>query len=107
MFQEARVRSATLLAGILALLLAAPAFAKGPTVKITMEGGSLRAPVAMTDPQVLAPFRVWEGPGTSSYDHSESRVSRFIVNGLRGATAQPAHGLPRYKVSFWADELQE
>jgi len=89
------------------VLLAAPAFAKGPTVGITIEGSSLRAPVVMTDPQVLAPFRVWEGPGTSSYDNSESQVSSFIVNWSHGATAEPAHGLPRYKVSFWADEPQE
>jgi len=101
------MRSATLLTGILVVLLAAPAFAEGPTVKITMEGGSLRAPVVMTEPQVLAPFRVWEGPGASSYDNSESQVSSFIVNGSHGATAQPPHGLPRYKVSFWADEPQE
>ena len=101
------MRSGTLLAGILLVLLAAPAFAKGPTVKITMEGGSLGDPIVMTDPQVLAPFRVWEGPGTSSYDNSESHVSSFIVNWSHGATAEPAHGLPRYKISFWADEPQE
>jgi hypothetical protein len=107
MFQEARMRSASLLAAILLVLLAAPAFAKGPTVRIRIEGGSLRAPIVLTDPQVLDPFRVWEGPGASSYDNCESQVSSFIVNWSHGATAGPAHGLPCYKVSFWADEPQE
>jgi hypothetical protein len=101
------MRSATLLAGILLVVLAAPAFAKGPTVKITMEAGSLRVPIVMTDTQVLAPFRVWEGPGTSSHNDSESQASRFIVNWSQGATAEPAHGLPRYRVSFWAEEPRE
>jgi hypothetical protein len=61
----------------------------------------------MTDPQVLAPFRIWEGPPTSSNDDSESQASSFIANGSHAATARPAHGLPRYKVSFGTDEPQE
>ena len=54
----------------------------------------------MTDSRVLSAFRVWEGPGTSSYGHPQSQISSFIVDWSRGATAAPAHGLPRYKVCF-------
>jgi hypothetical protein len=55
------MRSAILLAAILPVLLPVSTFAKGPTVKITLEGGSLAAPLAITDPHALAPFRVWDG----------------------------------------------
>jgi hypothetical protein len=101
------MRSATFLAVILLVHLDVPAFAKGPTARITIEGGALSAPVVMTDSHVLSAFRVWEGPGTSSYGNPESQISSFIVNWSRGATAAPAHEIPRYKVSFWADEGRE
>lgn len=101
------MRSATLLAVILSVRLDVPAFAKGPTARITTEGGALRAPVVMTDSHVLSALRAWEGPGAPSYGNPELQISSFIVDWSRGATAPSVHGPPRYKISFWADEGRE
>lgn len=37
---------------------------KGVTTRITIVGGALAAPVAMTDTAVLLNFNVWDGRGT-------------------------------------------
>lgn len=86
--------------GVLAssmILTAAPLFAKGATVRITIQGPGLRMPVEITDPTILSHFRVWTGPGTSS-NESEG----LIVNWARGAIAERPNWLDRYEVSFYA-----
>jgi len=50
-----------LLACVPTLLLA-----KGETVRITIQGPGLVAPIEITDPSTVKNFRVWTGPGTSS-----------------------------------------
>jgi hypothetical protein len=116
MFQEARMRPAILIfVSFLLVFLPAPALAKGQTVKITIEGGSLRAPIVITDAQTLAPFNIWSGPGTfgcespktlpcapDSARDVKSYPPSFVVDWSRGVIAAPSRALPRYKVSFWA-----
>jgi hypothetical protein len=82
------------------LLLVIPAqmFAKGSTVKITIKGADLKFPIEITDPEVLTRFQVWSGPGTSAFDPN---AGGFVVDWSQ-AVAEPAKGLPRYEVSFYA-----
>ena len=75
----------------------APLSGKGATVKIIIEGANLPKPIEITDPEILAEFNVWTGPGTSS-----SENEGFIVLWSRGV-AQPPTGLSRYQVSFYTE----
>lgn len=83
--------------GLLAMLCVPPAFAKGETVKIVIEGGDLKAPIETTDRAVLTKFNVWSGISTYSDDGPG-----FIVDWAKGIVAGPPAGLPRYQVSFYA-----
>jgi len=81
-------------ASLLLLIAALPLFAKGTTVRITITGGDLAAPIEITDP-LVAGFHVWSGAGTSS---NESQG--FIVDWSRGIT-QPPNIRQVYDVSFF------
>lgn len=85
-------------------LLAIPAqlFAKGATVKITIRGAGLKAPIEITDPKVLANFLVWAGPGTGP-----NEAKAFIIDWSEGPVAERPKGLPRYEVSFYAKHSEE
>jgi len=94
-----------LLLSVLALLLVLvpdTVCAKAPTSKITIKGPGITSPIEITDPKVLANFRVWAGPGTSS-DEQES----LIVNWSQGADAERPSGLQRYEVSFYVKAKEE
>ena len=73
-------------------ILAGFASAKGPTTRIEVKSAGLSRPIEITDPEVLAGFNVWAGPGTSS-DEPQS----LIVDWKKGIVAEP-----RYEVSFSA-----
>ena len=62
--------------------------AKGDTVRITITGGDLAAPIEITDPAVAARFHVWSGPGTSS-----SEAHGLNIDWSRGVVEAPK-GLP-------------
>jgi len=108
------MKSAILPAAILLALLPVQALAKGLTVRITIEGGSLKAPIAITDAQTLAPFNIWSGPGTFGGDSATPPIDpatdvkvhapSFVVDWSQGIIAAPSPELPRYKLSFWASE---
>jgi hypothetical protein len=83
--------------GLLTMLCVSPAFAKGETVKIVIEGGDLKAPIETTDRAVMTKFNVWSGMSTYSDDGPG-----FIVDWAKGVVADPPAGLPRYQVSFYA-----
>jgi hypothetical protein len=76
--------------------------AKGKTVKVVVAGGDLAKPVEITDPNTLADFQVWSGPGTSS-----NQAQAFIVDWSRGAIKELPSGLTQYEVSFYVDEPEE
>lgn len=66
--------------------------AKGYTVRITIQGGDLAAPIQITDPDVVRTFNVWMGPGASSNERQG-----LIVDWSRGI-AKPPKDLPVYQV---------
>jgi hypothetical protein len=72
--------------------------AKGRTVRISIQGTDLKAPIEITDPKVLANFNVWTGPGTGSSDGKG-----LIVDWDKGQISAPPKGLPRYEVFFYGD----
>jgi hypothetical protein len=80
----------------MAALLIAPAaaFAKEATVRITISGGDLAAPIEITDPAVALRFHVWSGPGTST-----NEAQGLNVDWSRGV-AEPPQSLQVYDVSF-------
>jgi len=83
------------LLGILTLLNApVQLLAKGNTVRITIRGGDLAAPVEISDSNLIMRFHVWSGPGTSS-----NEAEGLIVDWSRGV-AQPPVDLQVYEVSF-------
>jgi hypothetical protein len=95
------------------LLVAIPAevFAKADTSKITIKGADLEAPIEITDLKTLAKFSVWTGPGTSCTGSgcpgtSAKQTESFIVDWSQ-AVAEPASGLQRYEVSFYAKTPNE
>ena len=79
-------------------LFAPRLMAKGPTLKITIEGSDLARPIEITDAAILQQFNVWTGPGTST-----NESNGFIVDWSVGVVSQPPKGLHRYQVSFYAD----
>jgi len=77
----------------LLMVVAARLFAKADTVKVTIKGADL--PIEITDPKVLAGFRVWTGPGTSS-----NEAKAFIIDWSQDPAAERPKGLQRYEVHF-------
>ena len=61
-----RMALAVLLNSLLILSVPTPLMAKGKTVKITIKGTDLKIPIQISDPEILANFQVWTGPGTST-----------------------------------------
>jgi hypothetical protein len=82
----------------LLLVIPAQVFAKGATVKITINGADLKSPIEITDPEVLTKFQVWSGPGTSAFNPN---AGGFVIDWSQ-AVAEPPKGLQRYEVSFYA-----
>jgi hypothetical protein len=80
--------------------------AKGPTLKITIEGAGLSSPIEITDESVLEKFQVWAGAGNYVMDPHTRKVTPvtegFIVDWKKGPVGdkQPMMALPQYKVSF-------
>jgi hypothetical protein len=90
------------LATFLLLVIPAQLLAKGETVKITIKGADLKAPIEITDPKVLTEFQVWTGPGTSSSAPGfNPNAPGFIVDWSQ-TVAEPPKGLHCYEVSFYA-----
>jgi hypothetical protein len=80
----------------LAALVIAPSLlrAKGSTVRITITGGDLKAPVDINDGAVAARFHVWSGAGASV-----NEPQGLNVDFSQGVVEPPA-GVPVYEVSF-------
>jgi hypothetical protein len=75
------------------LLMAIPSllFAKGNTSRITIQGSNLKAPIEITDAEILKKIFVWGGP-----------PKWLIVDGAQLRLEHRPQGLPRYEVSFYA-----
>src|SRR5271169_44121 len=71
------------------LILAAisrSAWAKSPTAKITISGGTLTSVIEVTDPRILGISNVWYGQ---------------FLDGSQGVVKEPPAGLRRYEVWFY------
>jgi hypothetical protein len=97
-----RTTLAVLLSFLLILSVPAPLPAKGKTVKITIKGADLKAPIEISDPKILANFQVWTGPGTSSADRQS-----LIIDWFQGPVRKPPESLRRYQVSFHTDPNEQ
>jgi hypothetical protein len=78
----------TALAAVLLILVAIqrPAWAKGPTAKISISGGELTNAIQITDPPILSLSNVWSGQ---------------FLDRSRGTAEKPSAELRRYEVSFY------
>jgi hypothetical protein len=89
---------ATTFALLAALTVTASLFAKGRTVKITIRGATLAAPIESTN-EALEQFGVWEGPGVGI--NGTPQAKGFIIDWSKGVVAERRNGLQRYDVSFY------
>ena len=89
------VRTAVVLAS--AALLSA----KGATTKIVVTGAELDAPIELRDRELIAPFNVWSGPGTSM--NGVEGADGFIVDWRAGPSEPPVGDLQRFELAFFAD----
>lgn len=83
------MKKAVLAAPLVALFLfgiSSIAWAKIPTVKLTVSGGGLPRTITITDPKVLAASNIWVGT---------------FVDDSRPTIKEPPVGLRRYTVSFY------
>jgi hypothetical protein len=92
-----KIAVALLLSAMLLVSVPSPMLAKGKTSKITITGPSLKRPIEILDPKILANFSVWTGPGTSAGDHQG-----FIINWFEGPIRETPNTLGRYQVAFYA-----
>jgi hypothetical protein len=72
---------------LILLVVTQPAFAKAPTVKVTIEGGGLPSMIEVTNPQLLSSSNIWQG--------------NFLNGSRHSVTERP--GLLRYEVSFYVE----
>jgi hypothetical protein len=92
------------------LLLPAPSIvlAKGKTTKIVIEGADLSKPIEIADPDVLARFIVWAGPGTSfTRQGANANSPSFIVDWNHGQTTRPPEAFQKYQVTFYTERQSE
>jgi hypothetical protein len=76
--------------------------AKGMTTKIVVSGSDLQQPIELRDRDVLAPFNVWSGPGTSV--NGVEGMDGFIVDWRSGAVNPPVTTLHELEIAFYANE---
>lgn len=97
-----RMALAVLLNSLLILSGPASLLAKGNTIKIIIKGSDLKRPIEISDPKILANFRVWAGPGTSTADEQG-----LIIDWSQGPVKEPPQALRRYEVSFHTDPNEQ
>jgi hypothetical protein len=81
------------------------AFAKGPTVKVTIRGGDLQAPIEITDVARLAPFSVWSGPGVAI--NGAADLSTSFADWKHRAFPYQTQDLPHFEVYFYVKLPEE
>jgi hypothetical protein len=82
------------------LTVSAPLWAKGNMVRIELKGGTLAAPIEITDVKLMEEFHFWDGPGINGVT-LEKAERGSIIDWKAGIVAQPPAGLRRYEVSFY------
>jgi hypothetical protein len=97
-----RMALAVLLNFLLTLSVPSPLLAKGKTVKIAINGSDLKTPIEISDPNILASFRVWAGPGTSTADRQG-----LIIDWSQGPVREPPQAFRGYQISFYVEGLKD
>ena len=69
--------------------------AKGPTVRIRIEGDTLSAPIEITEDAVLKEFKVWDWP-TPQRD-------AFVIQYSSTSLSEPPRSWSRYQITFFAN----
>jgi hypothetical protein len=96
---------------LISLALAASPYAKGSTIRITISGSTLPAPIDIMDSAVLAKFQVWAGPGVSYGRRPDGTVFEekegFIIDWSSGVVGEHRNGLPRYQVAFYVSSSDQ
>lgn len=82
----------------LAVALPCLLLAKASTVKITVSGGSLAAPVEYGSDN-LGQFHIWDGPGTMV--NGVPQTTGFIIDWSKGPVTKRPTGLRHYEISFY------
>lgn len=101
-------RIAVLLVLFLSLASPAPLLAKGPTLKIVIQGADLATPIEIRDTKVLSSFAVWSGLGTySNKPGFDPTTPSFVIDWSQGATPEPSESAPRHEVLFYAARPNE
>lgn len=91
------------------VLVVSPLLAKGPTVKIVIEGGGLSSPIQVTDSKV-GDFHVWSGPGCGANGIEDTKgfivdwpnADGFVTDWSEAIAVKPPAGLAVYEVSFYS-----
>jgi hypothetical protein len=86
---------------VLALVLAVPLLAKGPTTKIIVARPSSSSVFVINDQQALKAFEVWGGRG--AVVNGVEQKGGFIIDWSSGPIAKRPSGLATYQVSFYTD----
>jgi hypothetical protein len=90
----------------LCIALAVPASlrAKGETIRITITGADLVAPIEITDIAILRAFNVWSGPGVfhalGGFQNRTEETEGFVIDWASGFVERP-RGLQHYEVAFY------
>ena len=71
-------------------------YAKGPTLKIVISGGTLTRPIEIVDTAVLKDFNIWAG----------DKPETFIVANWAPVPA-PSSTLERYRIAFYANHHKD
>jgi hypothetical protein len=74
-------------------------FAKGNTSRVVITSAELASPIEITDPEVLANFNVWSGPGT--FSNGVEGNQGFIIDWASGVVTERPNGLRTFEVSFY------
>jgi hypothetical protein len=89
----------------LAFVFVSPVSAKGPTVRISVQGPALGAPIEITDQPILAKFNVWAGLGVTV--NGERQLTGGFADWARGAITQRPQGLERYEAFFYVRDKRD
>jgi hypothetical protein len=74
-------------------------FAKGATTKVIITSGELQSPIEISDPEVLANFNVWSGPGT--FSNGVEGNEGFIIDWAAGVVTERPVGARKFELSFY------
>lgn len=112
-----RKQNITLIVCISILLVSVPAWSKGRTIKIVIEGDNLSGAVEITDPDILTQFSIWNGPGVESrgpdgVPHPPAHLNRKqsfgrFIDWPAGKAMRRPPGLQRLEVSFFVGVPRE